>query len=130
MAEQRDLARDLLALAEDDLLAARALSETADVSAAIVGFHTQQAVEKALKAVLALHGVEFPFTHDLEGLLELCSASAVGVPEHLADVGVLTPYGVRFRYGPIDPEDLVAPAAALALARDAVAWARTALGAG
>jgi len=130
MADQFELARELLALADDDLVAVRALSEASQVSNAILGFHAQQAVEKALKAVLALHGVEFPFTHDLEGLLELCSSSAIGIPEHLADAGVLTPYGVRFRYGPIDPGDLVDPAAALALARDAVTWARAALDAG
>jgi HEPN domain-containing protein len=127
MAEQLDLARELLALADDDLVAAYALSEASDVSSAILGFHAQQAVEKALKAVLALHSVEFPFTHDLEGLLELCSASAIDIPEALADAPVLTPYGVRFRYGPIDAEDLVDPAVALALAGDAVAWARTVL---
>jgi hypothetical protein len=79
---------------------------------------------------LALNGIEFPFTHDLEGLVELCSVSGLAMPAHLADVGVLTPYGVRFRYGPIDPEDLVEPAAALAFARDAVAWARAAVDAG
>ncbi len=37
-------------------------------------------------------------------------------------MGVLTPYGVRFRYRPIDVDDLVEPATALTLARDAVAW--------
>lgn len=31
-------------------------------------FHVQQAVEKALKAVMFLHGLEFRRTHDLEGL--------------------------------------------------------------
>jgi hypothetical protein len=29
--------------------------------------HTQQAVEKAIEAVLAAQDVEFPFTHDLNG---------------------------------------------------------------
>jgi HEPN domain-containing protein len=49
MADQADLARELLALAEDDLTAARALTDVPAVSNAIVGFHAQQAAEKALK---------------------------------------------------------------------------------
>ena len=59
MADQHDLARELLGLAEDDLVAARALLDVAAVSDAIVGFHAQQAVEKAFKAVLAEHGEIF-----------------------------------------------------------------------
>jgi HEPN domain-containing protein len=53
MADQHDLARQFLRLAQDDHVAARALLDVAAVSDAIVGFHAQQAVEKALKAVLA-----------------------------------------------------------------------------
>jgi HEPN domain-containing protein len=34
----------------------------------IVAFHAQQAAEKALKAALALCGVESPKTHDLDNL--------------------------------------------------------------
>jgi HEPN domain-containing protein len=34
-------------------------------------FHVQQAIEKALKAVLTFHGIDFPKTHDLVRLLDL-----------------------------------------------------------
>jgi HEPN domain-containing protein len=43
-------------------------------------FHTQQAVEKGIKAVLLQRGIVFPYTHDLarERLLILgCSAHAM-----------------------------------------------------
>jgi HEPN domain-containing protein len=53
MADQADLARELIGLAADDLTAARALVDVPAVSDAIVGFHAQQAAEKALKAALA-----------------------------------------------------------------------------
>jgi hypothetical protein len=43
---QLNLARQLLALAAADLLAARALSDADGIADAIVGFHTQQSVEK------------------------------------------------------------------------------------
>jgi HEPN domain-containing protein len=35
-------------------------------------FHAQQAVEKYLKSVLALHDRAIPRTHDLEGDCDLC----------------------------------------------------------
>jgi hypothetical protein len=50
MASQSDLARELLGLARDDELAARELLKSDAISDAIVGFHCQQAVEKALPA--------------------------------------------------------------------------------
>jgi hypothetical protein len=60
MADQVDLARELLGLAADDLTAARALVDVPAVSDAIVGFHPQQATEMALKAALAAAGRDFP----------------------------------------------------------------------
>ena len=61
MADRHDLAQELLRLARDDYVAAEALLDVGAV--AIVGFHAQQAVEKALKAVLAEQAVSFPSTH-------------------------------------------------------------------
>jgi HEPN domain-containing protein len=103
MASQADLARQLLDLARDDEAAASAMLESAAVTDAIIGFHCQQAVEKALKAVLAASSVDFPFTHDLGGLIELCEGAGARLPPELADVDRLTPYGARFRYGGPDP---------------------------
>jgi len=75
MASQADLARELLGLARDDEAAARAMLESDAVTDAIVGFHCQQAVEKALKAVLAASGADFPFAHDVDtGLASAQSA--------------------------------------------------------
>jgi hypothetical protein len=48
----------LLGLAADDELAARSLLPVEGITDAILGFHTQQAVEKATKAVLEHGGVE------------------------------------------------------------------------
>ena len=68
---ERELAAQLLDRAADDVAAASALLEVAGVSDAIVGFHAQQAVEKAIKAVLTSSGIDYPFTHDLELLAAL-----------------------------------------------------------
>ena len=61
-------------------------------------FHAQQAVEKALKAVLVSRGIDFPLTHDLENLLEILRESGAEVPEQLDEIGELTPYAVETRY--------------------------------
>jgi HEPN domain-containing protein len=129
MATERDLAQQLLRRAGDDQAAAAALFGAEGVPDAIVGFHAQQAVEKALKAVLAVRGVEFPFTHDIGLLLALCERAAVPAAPGLAEVDLLTPYGARLRYGSEDPGP-VDRATALELAGLAVQWARERVAAG
>lgn len=110
MASQRDLAEELLALARDDEAAARALLDVGVVTDRIVGFHAQQAVEKALKAVLAVHDVEFPFG----ALAELSMNAGAALPPELSEIDQLTPFGVSLRYGALD--DLVPVARTTALA--------------
>ena len=99
MSGSADSAELLLGLAHDDEFAARALLPVEGVADSILGFHCQQAVEKALKAALASRGVEFPHTHDLDGLLELCGENGLDVPPELDGVDRLAPYGVHVRYG-------------------------------
>lgn len=99
MSGSADLPELLLALARDDRFAARALLPVEGVADSILGFHCQQAVEKSLKAALAARGVEFPHTHDLDGLLELCGENGLEVPGDLDGVERLAPYGVHMRYG-------------------------------
>jgi HEPN domain-containing protein len=69
--EQREFAALLLRKAEGDVEVVRALVDTPSIADDAIGFHAQQAIEKAMKAVLALRGVQFPRTHDLGFLLEL-----------------------------------------------------------
>lgn len=127
MASSEDLARLLLERAAEDETAARELLPLPRVTDAIVAFHAQQAVEKALKAVLASRQVEFPFTHDLAALEELCANRGIDIPSELAEVDRLTPYAARTRYGAADPAT-VDRDSALALASAALAWARAASG--
>jgi HEPN domain-containing protein len=122
MSDEASVPQVLLGLARDDELAARSLLPVEGVTDAILGFHSQQAVEKSLKAVLAHRGVEFPFTHDLDGLLELCQGNGIEVPEELSDVDHLSPYAVQLRYGAIRPSVLNRDQA-LRWAASAVGWA-------
>lgn len=118
-----DIAQTLLSLAADDEFMARSLLPVEGVTDAGLGFHCQQAVEKALKAVLAMRGVEFPYTHDLEALVELCEEHEIDVPEDLSDVDSLSPFAVRLRYGAAAPTGLDRDQA-LRWAASAVRWAQ------
>ncbi|HEY5196593.1 MAG TPA: HEPN domain-containing protein, partial [Solirubrobacteraceae bacterium] len=120
--DHRDLARELIGLAEDDRAAAAALLDVVGVSDAIGAFHAQQAVEKSLKAVLASRGVDFPFTHNLAALFQLCEDGGVEVPAELEEADRLTPYAVAARYGSRSPAT-VDRATALRFAAAAVRWA-------
>ncbi len=125
MAESADLARELVGLASDDEAAARAMLPVASITDAIVGFHAQQAVEKALKAVLTANEIEFPFIHNLGYLAELCKQNAIELPQALDGLDDLTPFAAMLRYG--SPEQRVERQIALNWATAAVEWARTAI---
>ncbi|MBL8540232.1 MAG: HEPN domain-containing protein [Betaproteobacteria bacterium] len=84
--------------AADDLYVARRLAQDVDAPAWILGFHAQQAVEKSLKAVLSLHRIEFPRTHNLSMLLELLRRAALALPPDGDELARLIPFGVIARY--------------------------------
>jgi HEPN domain-containing protein len=86
-------------------------------------FHAQQAAEKSVKAVLLDRGIEFPFTHNLERLLELLPAD-IAQPPDLSAAAYLTPYATSLRYPGGEPqvtEDEYREA--VRLAELVVAWA-------
>ena len=89
----------LLQAAEQDLAACEALAQAPGIGDAIVGFHAQQATEKALKAVLSRHGVEFRRTHDLALLLDLLQDRQLPPPPGADWLDELNPYAVEARYG-------------------------------
>lgn len=104
-----ELARRFLVLAEQDRKVFEKLADDPDMPDAAVGFFAQQTAEKALKAVLVRHGVEFRRTHDLAELLDAL-ADATGLAPPLADVlDELNPYAVEFRYGLVEPHNLDRP---------------------
>lgn len=96
-------AASMLRLARRDLTALEALGGMAQVDDVICGFHAQQAVEKALKAWLAILGYEYPLTHDLPRLFSLLRrAGADG--ERFRPLARFTPYAVQARYDEGDPD--------------------------
>ena len=63
--EHVEYAGTLLRLADADRYACRVLAGHDDVADGAVGFHAQQAVEKALKVAIVLAEIELPRTRDL-----------------------------------------------------------------
>jgi len=92
-----DRPRDLLALAENDYQAAMILAHAEDPQTDAAGFHLQQAVEKSLKAWLALKGIDYPRTHDLNPLLGLLEDQDENI-EPFWTLLELNPFAVQFRY--------------------------------
>jgi hypothetical protein len=119
MATSADLASRLLAAAGNDELMAKSVLPVPGVTDAGVGMLAQQAVEKAIKAVLAAKETEFPFIHDLEKLREFAKESGIELPATLNGVERLTPFARDERYGSETP---------LSLDRDqALKWAAAAV---
>ena len=86
----------------------------------VVGFHAQQAVEKALKVALVLADIDFPRTHDLRELVDIAVDSGVVVPDSIHEARWLTPWAAQLRYEMLEPLDREA---AFSIAVDAVKWA-------
>jgi HEPN domain-containing protein len=88
----------LLEKARGDFYVLERLASDSDAPVWILGFHAQQAVEKALKAVLSCHGTSFPHTHNLVMLLELLRRDGHSRPPDGDDLATLIPFGVALRY--------------------------------
>jgi HEPN domain-containing protein len=114
-----------LAHAEADLHFARLGQKDADTMEILIAFHTQQGIEKALKAVLVQHEVEFPKTHDLEELVELIERAGLVWPPELNKAIELTPFATQGRYPGFDePITRAEVGEALDLAAKVLAWAK------
>ena len=89
-----DLARRFLELADRDIKAFQKLVPDRDIDDAVIGFHSQQAVEKCLKAVLARHEVALRKVHDLRALLDLLADNRLPAPPMRDEIVELNPFAV------------------------------------
>lgn len=89
--------REWLRFARADLQSARILIEAQEGDPAAVCFHSQQASEKALKALLVFDGILVPRTHDLSVLLGMATSYA-GARPVLSALDRLTRLGAGSRY--------------------------------
>ncbi len=119
--EQIEVAEGLARLAQIDLETAEKLAPDPEMDDRPVGFHAQQAVEKAVKVALTLKGVDFPKTHDLEFLIGLAGKHSIAMEPGVESASWLTPWAAEFRYddAPIETLDRKR---AIASANAAVTW--------
>jgi len=94
--EKGDLVRGWLQKAQSDVVALDASLNAGAFDAAC--FHAQQAAEKYLKAFLIYHDAQYPLTHDLVKLIELCAGIDGSFRSLAPTVDPLTPYAVKLRY--------------------------------
>jgi HEPN domain-containing protein len=103
-----ELALISLEKAQQDLAAVGKWLTDIDISDEIIGFHIQQAIEKSLKAILLRRAIDYPRTHNLGLLVDLCQSSNVQVPPEFLDLDVFNRFAVEWRYDllPVTPQKL------------------------
>ena len=82
---------------EDLRLARHALTLLSGCPYRLIAYHAQQCAEKYLKAYLVCHRIDFPYTHNISRLLELCEESSRW-PEKIYEAEELTPFAITARY--------------------------------
>jgi HEPN domain-containing protein len=99
----RDLVIEWMRRARGDLVLAQ-MTDEEKIEPEILVFHAQQAAEKALKALLVKHQIDFPNTHSIGLLLNLCQKLELEGIEGVAEATTLTRYAVASRYpGEVEP---------------------------
>ena len=115
---------DWLRYAVSDLEIAR-ITQSPQILLEGLCFHAQQAVEKALKAVLVARAISFPRTHNITTLLDLLPQDIV-ISSEVEAAASLTGYAVFTRYpGNIEPVSEEEYHEAVHLAEVVVNWAET-----
>jgi len=111
--------------AKSNLLIAKAGKVFEDILYEDLCFDCEQAVEKALKALLVSIDVSFPRTHSIGHLIELIEEQSIIVPDEIKDSISLTAYAVSTRYpGDFEPVDEQEYQETLETAENAFNWVR------
>lgn len=124
MTPRLEEARRLLNLAKSDRDAFLWLLRGPGLRPAAAFLFAQQAVEKALKAVMTARNLVPTRTHNLLALAAELNVAGVVTPHTPDDLAVLNPYAVTLRY---DDEELslVAPEQGCQLVEAMIGWAES-----
>ncbi len=109
--------------AEGDAKAMRRLATDAEIDDDAVGFHAQQAIEKWLKAVIAVRGLPEERVHDLGRLLEILDEAGATPPPGADWLDDLTIYAVPMRYADLLDTEPLDRGRVLALVDSVSQWA-------
>ena len=87
-----------LAYGDEDLrLAKHGLTLASGAPYRLIAYHAQQCAEKSFKAYLIYYRIDFPYTHNIARLLELCPDKHEW-STNLEDAEELTPFAITTRY--------------------------------
>jgi len=109
----------MLAKAEVDLIALRAMGDAGVFGDEVFGFHAQQVAEKCLKAWMSARGIRYPRTHNIRVLLEELETVGEDVAA-FQDLDGLTGWAMALRYDPLGPDHQPIARADLLLAVEAL----------
>ena len=94
-----ELVNEWIVKAEEDYRSVEELyKKSVSGFATTICFHAQQSAEKYLKALLTKHGIEPPWIHTLETLLELIISKIPELEKYRETLAQLTPYATEYRY--------------------------------
>jgi HEPN domain-containing protein len=123
--KNESLVRIWLKRAKSNLQIAKAGKVFEDILYEDLCFDCEQAVEKALKALLVSIDVSFPRTHSISHLIELIEENNIQVPNKIMDSISLTAYAVSTRYpGDFEPVDEQEYQETLETAKKVLDWVR------
>lgn len=114
--------RRLLRLAGQDMEILRLILDAPHIEIPGLCFHAQQCVEKALKAMLAMHGVTYPHTHNLATLADTLGDLGLSTPVDPDILLLLNPCAVSFRYDDMDIPRFTRPEI-MTIAQQMLDWA-------
>jgi HEPN domain-containing protein len=87
-----------LEYANDDLKTAQIIFLlSSNIPYRIIAYHSQQSAEKFIKAFLVFHSIDFPYTHNISALIELCEP-IVDLNKKLKSAKGLSKYAVAMKY--------------------------------
>lgn len=121
-------AQRLYRIARSDRAAFAHLIRAPDVRFANAAFQAQQAVEKAMKAVMILYGLSAGRTHNLIALAGSLADAGIDLPCLPEELAFLNPYATMFRYDDKDISVLTGDEVGSLVDR-VLAWAKTKLAA-
>ena len=103
-AERRREAGRWMVIAREDVRVARTCLRMEPPAIGIAAYHSHQAAEKLLKALLIVAAAEFRMTHDLHWLASAALHHYPELGDPLAVLPSLNPWGVAYRYPGPEPE--------------------------
>lgn len=94
----REITKEWIIKAESDFHCAQVLFTTQPPEYDDTCFHSQQCIEKYLKAVLQENNIFFEKNHDLIQLLKECVHLVPSLQDHKDEIARLSEYAVSVRY--------------------------------